>query len=266
MQPLRTDRLTIRPFEVADAPFVLRLLNEPSFIEHITDKGVRTVAAAADYLQQGPMAMYLAHGHGLWMVQQNGTGAPMGMCGLIKRDTLPEVDLGYAFVPEFWGQGYAREAAAACLAYGRDQLGLKGLLAIVSPGNLRSNNLLLALGFTLTGAMELAPGDDVSLFRVALDGDAGHPLDNPVWGALTTRHGLLAEGQGPVRRYTPQVAPFAALRDPTPASFEALAMTHRGETPFLHVVGENEPAIGLYGQLGFTFRRSVHFTMLRRSR
>jgi RimJ/RimL family protein N-acetyltransferase len=164
MLPCTTRRLVIRPFTQDDAPFILRLLNEPSFIEHIADKGVRTLAQAEDYLLHGPMASYAAHGHGLWMVQLREGGAPMGMCGLIKRDTLPHVDLGYAFVPEFWGQGYAREAAAACLAHGRDSLGLKHLLAIVSPGNAASIRLLEALDFLLTGRREMAPGDEVLVY------------------------------------------------------------------------------------------------------
>lgn len=99
MKPLDTDHLTIRPFTLEDAPFIVRLLNEPSFLEFIGDKGVRTLAQAEAYLRQGPLASYASHGHGLCMVQDRVTGAPMGMCGLIKRDTLPEVDLGYAFVP-----------------------------------------------------------------------------------------------------------------------------------------------------------------------
>jgi RimJ/RimL family protein N-acetyltransferase len=164
MNPLQTERLVIRPFTLADAPFILRLLNEPSFIEHIADKGVRTLAQAEDYLLQGPLASYATHGHGLWMVQHREGGAPMGMCGLIKRDTLHHVDLGYAFVPEFWGQGYAREAAAACLVYGRDTLELKRLLAIVSPGNASSIRLLEALDFLATGRMEMAPGDEVLVY------------------------------------------------------------------------------------------------------
>lgn len=166
--PLVTERLILRPFVVDDAPFILRLLNEPSFIENIADKGVRTLEQAAEYLVQGPLASYAAHGHGLWLVQHRGTGNPMGMCGLIRRDTLPEVDLGYAFVPEFWGLGYAREAAEACVAWGRETLGLGGLLAIVSPGNAASTRLLAALGFQRSGTMSYAPGDEVDIYRLPL--------------------------------------------------------------------------------------------------
>jgi [ribosomal protein S5]-alanine N-acetyltransferase len=167
MMPLDTDRLTIRPFTLEDAPFILRLLNEPSFFEFIGDKGVRTLAQAEGYLRQGPLASYASHGHGLCMVQDRVTGAPMGMCGLIKRDTLPEVDLGYAFVPECWGQGLAREAAAACLAHGRAELGLGGVLAIVAPGNTASIRLLTALGFAPNGRMAHGTGDEVAVFRLA---------------------------------------------------------------------------------------------------
>jgi [ribosomal protein S5]-alanine N-acetyltransferase len=169
MMPPATNRLIIRPLTLEDGPFILRLLNEPSFIENIGDKGVRTLTQAEDYLTQGPLASYAAHGHGLWLVQHRETGAPMGMCGLIRRDTLPEVDLGYAFVPEFWGLGYAREAAEACIACGRDTFGLRGLLAIVSPGNVSSIRLLLALGFQRTGTMSYAPGDEVDVYRLPFE-------------------------------------------------------------------------------------------------
>ncbi|HJW43761.1 MAG TPA: GNAT family N-acetyltransferase [Geothrix sp.] len=168
MAPVQTDRLILRPFVVEDAPFILRLLNEPSFIENIADKGVRTLEQAADYLAQGPLASYAAHGHGLWLVLHRVTGQPMGMCGLIRRDNLPEVDLGYAFVPEFWGLGYAREAADACVAWGRETLGLRSLLAIVSPGNAASIRLLEALGFHHSGHMVYAPGDEVEVHRLQL--------------------------------------------------------------------------------------------------
>ncbi|MBI1751830.1 MAG: GNAT family N-acetyltransferase [Acidobacteria bacterium] len=165
MVPLSTERLIIRPFTLEDAPFILRLLNEPSFIENIADKGVRTVEQAAAYLTDGPLASYAVHGHGLWMVQHRSTGNPMGMCGLIKRDSLPEVDLGYAFCPEFWGLGYAREAAEACLAWGRAQKDLQTVLAIVSPGNAGSIRLLEALRFRYEKTMEMSPGDEVAVYR-----------------------------------------------------------------------------------------------------
>ena len=167
MTPLDTARLTIRPFTLEDAPFIVRLLNEPSFFEFIGDKGVRTLEQAEAYLREGPLASHALRGHGLCMVQDRVTGAPMGMCGLIKRDTLPEVDLGYAFVPEFWGLGHAREAAAACVAWGRRTLGLRSLLAIVSPGNAASIRLLTALGFVPNGRMAHGAGDEVAVFRLA---------------------------------------------------------------------------------------------------
>lgn len=164
---METERLSIRPFTLADAPFILRLLNEPSFIANIADKGVRSLEQAEDYLRKGPLASYAEHGHGLWLVAHRVTGAPMGMCGLIKRPALPEVDLGYAFVPEYWGLGFAREAAAACLARARGEFSLGAVMAIVAPGNAASIRLLEALGFTSTGRMELAPGDVVATYRIA---------------------------------------------------------------------------------------------------
>jgi RimJ/RimL family protein N-acetyltransferase len=168
MKPLLTARQRIRPFTLADAPFILRLLNEPSFIENIVDLEVRTLEQAEGYLRKGPLAMYETFGHGLWLAEDGATGTAMGMCGLIKRDILPEVDLGYAYLPEHWGRGYAREAAAACMAHGRDQLGLRALLAIVSPGNGPSIRLLEALGFRPESSLELGPGDVVTVFRATL--------------------------------------------------------------------------------------------------
>jgi RimJ/RimL family protein N-acetyltransferase len=173
MTPLLTERLIIRPFALEDARFILRLLNEPSFIENITDKGVRTLKQAEAYLEEGPLASYAAHGHGLWLVAHRLTGNPVGMCGLIKRETLPQIDLGYALCPEFWGLGYGREAAAACVAWGRDTLGLKEMLAIVSPGNKASIRLLESLDFRFQRNQELAPGDPVAVYEKSLRPAAG---------------------------------------------------------------------------------------------
>lgn len=143
----RTNRLNIRHFVVADAEFILRLLNDRSFIDNIADRGVRSVADAERYLRDGPMASYAAHGHGLNCVELRESGEPIGMCGILKRDTLPYPDLGYALLPEHTGQGYAREAAAAVMQHATDELGLRRLLAIVNADNSRSIRLLADLGF-----------------------------------------------------------------------------------------------------------------------
>lgn len=166
METIATARLLLMPSEMGDAPFILRLLNEPSFLENIGDKGVRTLADAENYLQTGPMASYLRHGHGLMAVVLPDTAQPIGMCGLLKRDYLDHVDLGYAFLPEFWSQGYAREAAEGVLLHGRRTLGLTHILALVTPSNQPSIRLLEKVGFSFSKLLRQA-GDttDTALYE-----------------------------------------------------------------------------------------------------
>jgi RimJ/RimL family protein N-acetyltransferase len=146
---LATDRLVLRRLTLADAPFIVALLNDPAWLEYIGDKGVRTEDDARAYLRKGPLAMYEREGFGLWLVERTRDRMPIGMCGLIRRESLPDVDIGFAFLPDYRAQGYAREAAEAVLAYGRGALGLARIVAITSPGNARSAALLEKLGMAL---------------------------------------------------------------------------------------------------------------------
>ena len=159
---LTTERLTLSPFTLDDDAFILRLLNEPSFIANIADRGVRTLEDARAYLSNGPIASYAANGFGLWRVSLREGGPPIGMCGLIRRPGLADVDLGYALLPEHTGHGYAVEAARAALDYGRAALGLARIVAIVSPDNDRSARVLEKLGFVRDGTFRL-PGDTLDL-------------------------------------------------------------------------------------------------------
>ena len=152
-----TARLTLRRFTPSDAPFVLRLLNEPSFHEFIGDRGVRTLEDAVRYLEQGPMASYESYGHGLLRVALP-DDTPIGMCGLLRRPGLAHPDLGFALVPEYWGHGYTVEASRAAITYGRETLQLDTLLAITSPHNLRSMRVLEKLGFRLLEQRAIAEG------------------------------------------------------------------------------------------------------------
>ncbi len=151
----RTDRLVVRPFNLNDADFIVRLLNEESFIRCIGDKKVRSQEDAVNYLAQGPLASYEAYGFGLNMVQLKGTATPIGICGILKRPELDWPDLGYAFLPEYCGIGYAYEAAAAVLKQGIATHGLSKVLAVTLPNNVSSNSLLKKLGFSLTATIEL---------------------------------------------------------------------------------------------------------------
>jgi RimJ/RimL family protein N-acetyltransferase len=130
-----------------DAVFMLRLLNEPSWLQYIGDRGVRTLDDAHAYILNGPVDMYARLGFGFYVVELKEGGTPIGICGLAKRDHLDAVDIGYALLPEHWAQGYAYEAAAAVLEYGLNVLGLKRIIAITSPDNDRSGRLLEKLGF-----------------------------------------------------------------------------------------------------------------------
>jgi RimJ/RimL family protein N-acetyltransferase len=139
---LETDRLVLQRLTIDDAEFILDLLNQPSFLEFIGDKGVRTLADARHYILTGPVSSYERFGFGLYLTRLRDGGFPIGICGLIKRETLKDVDVGFAFLPRFWLQGYAFEAASAVLAYGRSTLGLKRIVAITSPDNVASIKLL----------------------------------------------------------------------------------------------------------------------------
>ena len=147
MKILETERLVLRELCASDAEFILQLVNEPSWLRYIGDKGIKTIEAARDYIQKGPVQMYARFGFGLWMVElKNGT-VPIGICGLIQRETLPDVDIGFAFLPSYWRKGYAFESASATLSHGRKVFGLKRIVAIVSPDNYTSHCLLEKLGF-----------------------------------------------------------------------------------------------------------------------
>lgn len=156
---LETARLRLRTVAPDDAAFYLGLVNDPAFITNIGDRGIRTLDAARDALASGPMLMYVSRGHSLYIVERRTDGAAIGMCGLIKRDTLADVDIGYAMLPAYRGQGYCGEAAAAVLAHARDTLGLRRLVAICSPANTASNALLQKIGLRFERLVHLTPED-----------------------------------------------------------------------------------------------------------
>jgi len=155
---LETERLILRRLTPEDAAFMRRLVNEPSWLEFIGDRGVRTEADAREYLRAGAIASYERHGFGLWAVVLPGGESPIGICGLVQRDFLEDVDLGFAFLPESRGRGYAREAAAAVLDLARSDFGLRRVVAITVPANRRSIALLEKLGFTFEKTIN-HPGD-----------------------------------------------------------------------------------------------------------
>ena len=166
MKVLETERLLLRHLSAADpddAAFILRLLNEPSFLANIGDRGVRTLPDARAYILNGPLASYERHGFGLFCVERRHDGSRIGICGLLKRDTLPDVDIGFAFLPEHWGQGHAIEAARAVMEWGRRVHGLTRIVAINAPGNAASVRVLDKLGMRLEGRVRIGEGDEVEL-------------------------------------------------------------------------------------------------------
>lgn len=158
MKILETPRLALRHLSEDDAEWMLELLNDPDWLRYIGDRGVRTPEDARGYLVRGPVAMYERAGFGLWAVERKEDGAPIGICGLVDREGLDDVDVGFAFMPRFRSQGYAHEAAAATMEYGREALGIGRIVAIVSADNRASIRLLEKLGLRFERTTAL-PGD-----------------------------------------------------------------------------------------------------------
>jgi RimJ/RimL family protein N-acetyltransferase len=162
---LETDRLILRWMLADDAPFILELVNEPSWLRFIGDRGVRTLDDAREYIRKGPVDMYARLGFGLYVTERKADGVPIGICGLLKRESLEDVDLGFANLPRFWGKGYAYESASAVMAYGRSVLGLKRIVAVTSPANDPSVRLLAKLGFRFERMVRLSEDSaEVQLF------------------------------------------------------------------------------------------------------
>jgi ribosomal-protein-alanine N-acetyltransferase len=168
MKILETERLVLRRLAANDAPFILELLNEPAFLENIGDRGARNLADARRYIAKGPVASYRKFGFGLFLVALKDSATPIGICGLLKRDSLPHVDIGFAFLQKFWSQGYARESAAAVLDYGWNTLRLDRIVAITKPHNQASVTLLEKLGLRFEKMIQLSDhGGENKLFAIS---------------------------------------------------------------------------------------------------
>jgi [ribosomal protein S5]-alanine N-acetyltransferase len=173
MLRIETERLQLRPLTEADDTFIVSLLNDEAFLRFIGDRGVRTPAGARVYIRQGPVASYRRFGHGLLLVVLRDTQTPIGICGLLKRDTLQDVDVGFAFLPDYRGQGYGFESAAAVMEDGRASLGLGRIVAITDPENVASIRLLEKLGMRFERM--IAPPDGSKALRLHAWNAPGRP-------------------------------------------------------------------------------------------
>lgn len=168
MNILETERLLLRHLDSRDAAFMLELLNEPSWLRYIGDKGIRTLPSAESYIDNGPVEMYSRLGFGLYLVELKEIGERIGICGLIKRQGLDDVDLGFAFLSRFWSKGYAFEAASAVMSYAGSVLKLSRIVAILAHDNHRSGKVLGKLGFRFERLVRLqANGDELELHAAA---------------------------------------------------------------------------------------------------
>ena len=167
MSVLETERLRLRHLTSADAPLMVELLNDPDFIRNIADRGVRTLEQARQYILAGPAASYEQHGFGLDLVESRQSGLGVGICGLLRRDCHPDVELGFAFLPAARGQNYAFEAGRAALDFGIRSLGFTRIVALTAPDNMASIRVLEKLGFRFERMVPwLNPGRESRLFAL----------------------------------------------------------------------------------------------------
>ncbi len=157
MKILESERLILRPLTADDGDFMLELMNEPGFIKYVADRGLRTATDAAGYIEEKILPSYARFGFGFYRVDLKDSATPIGISGLVKRETLADVDVGFALLARFCGQGYAYEAAAAVMQHARNELGLKRIVGVTAPGNRESIKLLEKLGLQFQRKIHL-PG------------------------------------------------------------------------------------------------------------
>jgi RimJ/RimL family protein N-acetyltransferase len=167
---LETERLSLRHMAAPDAAFILALLNEPGFLRNIGDRGVKSIPEALTYIANGPVKSYEEHGFGLYVVELKETGAPIGICGLIKRASLDDVDIGFAFLERHWRKGYGHEAAAAVMEQGRRAHALRRIVAVTAPYNEGSIRILEKVGLRFERMIRM-PGEDKDIHLMAWDAE-----------------------------------------------------------------------------------------------
>ena len=170
MNIAETERLVISKFSIEDAGFYLKLLNTPHWIKYIGDRNVNTIKEAQDYLTKGILKSYNDFGFGFYKLQLKEDNTIIGTCGIIKRDTLEVPDFGFAFLPNFEGQGYGYEASIAILNYLKSTFNLERICAITLPINTKSMRLLEKLGFIYQERVKpFADNEELLLFAKLLD-------------------------------------------------------------------------------------------------
>tara|TARA_R110001599_G_scaffold150929_4_gene335503 strand:+ start:136735 stop:137244 length:510 start_codon:yes stop_codon:yes gene_type:complete len=162
---LNTERLFISEFTLDDAPFILEIVNTPGWLEFIGDKKIHTLSDAENYLSTGPIKSYSEHGFGLFNVSDKNSDISVGICGLIKRDFLGFPDLGFALLPNYEGVGFAFEASKHVLDFAENELSIPSIYAITTPTNIKSQNLLIKLGFLRKENIK-NDGESLSLFEL----------------------------------------------------------------------------------------------------
>jgi RimJ/RimL family protein N-acetyltransferase len=165
---LETERTILRELDEKDAEFILDLLNQPSFIKYIGDRNVRTVEESRVYIKERMIISYEQFGFGMYLVGLKENKTPIGVCGFVKRDSLPELDIGFAFLADFEGKGYGFESAEAVMKYGKEVLDLNRVLAIATQDNHASHKLLEKLGFEFERLVKM-PHDEEELKMFSTD-------------------------------------------------------------------------------------------------
>ena len=162
MEILETERLQILEFTKKDAAFMLELVNEPAWIEFIGDKNVNNLEEAANFIENKLRPSYKENGFGLFLVKLKEPNISIGMCGLVNRPGLDNIDIGFAFLAAHRKKGYAFESSKAMIKYAKDTLKIPTLVAITNPNNEASGKLLEKLGFRFDTLIDLAEdGKDV---------------------------------------------------------------------------------------------------------
>lgn len=167
---ITTDRLLIRKFNLDDAGFIFILLNSETWIKYIGNRNIKNLEDAKNYIVNSPLYFYQKFGFGPYLVALKDTYEPVGMCSLIKRDTLEEVDLGFAYLDPFIGKGFAYEASKAIIEFSKNTLALKKLVAITLPDNTPSIKLLEKLGFHYQNRIQFPnEKEELMLFSLTLN-------------------------------------------------------------------------------------------------